>query len=178
MKREELIYWKNKYDKEEDLDNKRDEEELRKKFQENRFITKKDLVRIVKWKFQGRLKGRQNRILNLLKNTEESFIKDVSKLALENEDDEIRLKLFSTISGVGNAISSVILAFYDPQNYGVLDIHAWRRLFGKEPVDIFSNSKRAIKFFKKLREISFETNLSCRDIEKAIYKRGLNELKP
>ena len=40
MKREELIYWKNKYDKEEDLDNKRDEEELRKKFQENRFITK------------------------------------------------------------------------------------------------------------------------------------------
>jgi hypothetical protein len=123
MKREELIYWKNKYDKEEDLDNKRDEEELRKKFQENRFITKKDLVRIVKWKFQGRLKGRQNRILNLLKNTEESFIKDVSKLALEYEDDEIRLKLFSTISGVGNAISSVILAFYDPQNYGVLDIH-------------------------------------------------------
>ena len=58
MKIEELIYWKNKYDKEEDLDNKRDEEELRKKFQENRFITKKDLVRIVKWKFQGRLKGR------------------------------------------------------------------------------------------------------------------------
>ena len=72
MKIEELIYWKNKYDKEEDLDNKRDEEELRKKFQENRFITKKDLVRIVKWKFHGRLKGRQNRILNLLKNTEES----------------------------------------------------------------------------------------------------------
>lgn len=138
MKKEELIYWKNKYDKEEDLDNKRDEEELRKKFQENRFITKKDLVRIVKWKFQSRLKGRQNRILNLLKNTEESFIKDVSKLALEYEDDEIRLKLFSTISGVGNAISSVILAFYDPQNYGVLDIHAWKSLFGKESADIFS----------------------------------------
>ncbi len=41
MNRDELLYWKNKYDKEEDLYNKGDEEELRKKFQENNFITKK-----------------------------------------------------------------------------------------------------------------------------------------
>lgn len=177
MNKEELLFWKNKYDKEEDLYNKGGEEELRKKFQENNFITKQDLSRIVKWKFQGRLLGRQKRILKLLEDVEESFIEEISKLAFKSKDDEVRLKLFSSIKGVGNALSSVILTFYDPQNYGVLDIHAWRGLFGKEPADIFSNNKQAIKFFKKLREVSSETGLSCRDVEKAIFKKDLDESK-
>ena len=177
MNKDELLFWKNKYDKEEDLYNKGDEEELRKKFQENNFITKQDLTKIIKWKFQGRLMGRQKRILNLLNDAEESFIEEISKSALKSKDDEIRLKLFSSIKGVGNALSSVILTFYDPQNYGVLDIHAWRGLFGKEPKDIFSNPRQAIKFFKKLKEISSETGLSCRDIEKAIFKKDLDESK-
>ena len=77
----------------------------------------------------------------------------------------------SVIKGVGPATSSVILSFYNPWKYGILDIHAWRELFGeKEPKTLFSNNKYAIKFFKKLREISKQTGLSCRDIEKAYFK--------
>ena len=47
MNKEELLFWKNRYDEEEDLDNKDYEEELGKKFQENGFITKQDLIRVV-----------------------------------------------------------------------------------------------------------------------------------
>lgn len=177
MGREELLFWKNKYDEEEDLYNKGDEEELRKIFQENNIVIKNDLVRIIKWKFQGGLLGRQKRILKLLEDNEELFIEEVSKSAFKSKDDEVRLKLLSSIKGIGNALSSVILTFYDPQIYGVLDIHAWRGLFGKEPKDIFSNSKQAIKFFNKLREISSETGLSCREIEKAIFKKDLDKSK-
>ena len=43
--------------------NKGDEEELRQKFQQYKYVTKDDLIRIVKWKFQGRLVGRQKRVL-------------------------------------------------------------------------------------------------------------------
>lgn len=171
MNKDELLFWKNKYDKEEDLYNKGDEEELRKKFQENNFITKQDLIRIVKWKFQGRLLGRQKIIIKLLESVEESSIEEISRSAFKSKDDKIQLNLLSSIKGVGNALSSVILTFYDPQNYGILDIHAWRGLFGKEPTDIFSNEKQAIKFFTKLREISLKTGLSCRNIEKAIFKK-------
>ena len=78
MNKEELIFWKNKYDKEEDLYDKGEENKLRKKFQENNFITKQDLVRIVKWKFQNRLLGRQKRTLKFLEPIEELFIEDVS----------------------------------------------------------------------------------------------------
>ncbi len=177
MNKDELLFLRNRYDQEEDLYNKSDEEELRKRFHKNRFITKQDLTKIIKWKFQGRLTGRQKRILNLLNDVEESFIEEISKSAFKSKDDGIRLKLLSSIKGVGNALSSVILTFYDPQNYGVLDIHAWRGLFGKEPNDIFSNPDQAMKFFKKLRKISSETGLSCRDIEKAIFKKDLDQSK-
>lgn len=177
MNKDEILFWNDKYDKEEDLYNKGDEEELRQKFQQNKYLTKDDLIRIIRWKFQGRLVGRQKRILKFLENVEDSFIEDVSKLAFKYNDDEPRLKLFSTIKGVGNAITAVILTFYDPQNYGVFDIHAWRGLFGKEPKDIFTSNKHAIEFFNKLREISAETGLPCRIIEKAIFKKDLDESK-
>lgn len=177
MNKNDLLFWRDKYDKEEDLFVKDVEEKLRKKFRKNRFITKLDLETIVKWKFQGRLQGRQKRFLNVLGLVDEKFIKEVSRLAFLSKEDETRLKLLSSIKMVGNALSSVILTFYDPKNYGVLDIHAWRGLFGKEPQDIFSNTKQAVKYFQELREISCKTGLLCRDIEKAIFKKDLDESK-
>lgn len=175
MNKNDLLFWRDKYDKEEELYIGDTEEKLRKKFRKNRFITKSDLQTIIKWKFQGRLLGRQKRFLNLLESVDEKFVKEVSSLALQNKDDQIRLKLLSSIKMVGNALSSVILTFYDPKNYGIFDIHAWRGLFGKEPPDLFSNPKNALKFFNKLREISRKTGLPCRDIEKAIFKKDLDK---
>ena len=43
MNAEELLFWRNKYDKEEDAYNKGIEEELRTKFQKNGFVSKSDL---------------------------------------------------------------------------------------------------------------------------------------
>ena len=177
MTKDEILFWRDKYNQEEDLYNKGEEERLRKKFRKNRFITKADLKNIVKWKFQGRLLGRQKRFLKVLKSVDDSIIKEVSSLAFRNREDRTRLKLLSSIKMVDNALSSVILTFYDPKNHGVLDIHAWRGLFGKEPPDIFSNTRHAIKFFNKLRELSKKTGLPCRDIEKAIFKKDLDESK-
>lgn len=177
MNKTEILFWKDKYNQEEDLYSKNDESELHEKFKKNQFVTKKDLVRIVKWKFQGRLIGRQKRILNLLADTEDSYIQEVSGLALKSDKDELKLKLLSSIKGVGNALSSVILTFNDPKNYGILDIHVWRALFGKEPTDVFSNHKHAIKFFNKLREITLKTGLSARDVEKAYFKKDLDSSK-
>ena len=54
MNREELISWSEKYDNEEDLYNKGDEKELGDKFKQNNFVTKENLHKIIKWKFQGR----------------------------------------------------------------------------------------------------------------------------
>ncbi|MDP1696137.1 MAG: hypothetical protein Q8L29_04445 [archaeon] len=177
LTKDEIVFWKNKYDKEEDLYNRGDENELRKSFNEKGFMSKADLSRIIKWKFQGRLLGRQKVMLNHIKDCNSEFIEKLSKEAFQSKDDEIRITLLSNIPAVKNSLSSVILTFYDPSDYGILDIHSWRELFGEEPKDIFSNKKRAIDFFKKLREISKNTGLSCRDIEKALFKKNLDENK-
>lgn len=179
MEKQEIFYWRDKYDKEEDLYNKGLEEELQKKFNRNGYVTKTDLISITKWKFQGRLIGRQKRVLKYIERNSESDIKEKSSKAFSITEDNKRLNLLSApnILGVGNALSSVILSFFDPQNYGILDIHAWRELFGKEPNNIFSSKEQAIIFFTKIREISKNLGLPCREIEKALFKKNLDESK-
>jgi len=177
MDKKSIISWRKKYDKEEDLYTKGEEEELRAKFQKNKFMTKDDLKRIVKWKFQGKLEGRQKRILKLLENVDGKFIKGISRLAFETKNDKERIKLFCVIEGIGPAVASVILAFYDPENYGVFDIHAWDELFGERLKDLFSNINHLIHFFEKVREISRRVNMPCRDVEKALFKKNYDESK-
>ena len=175
MNKDEILKWKTRYDNEEDLYNTGLEEELRIKFQKNKFITKEDLERIIEWKFQGRLKGRRKRILNLLSPVKDEFIQQVSNLAFQTEDDGVRLSLLTSIRGVGVALSSVILTFYNPKRYGIVDIHDWRELFGKEPINMFTNHKHTLKFFEKLREVADKTGLTCREVEKALFKKNLEE---
>ncbi len=170
MQKEEILFWKNRYEEEQKESDRKTEQELRRKFQSQKFMTKDDLIRVVKWRFQGRLSRRQGELLELIESTEESHIIDRSREAFRANDDETRLKFLFQIQGVRNIIASTILAFYDPDNYGVLGMSVWRALFGREPRDIFVNPKRAIEFFKKLREISRD-ELPCRDLEKAISRR-------
>ena len=172
LTKNEILSWLDRYNAEENLQNNCEEANLRQRFQSNQFITKEDLVRIIKWKYQGKLEGKQKRPLVFIAEADGPFIEDVSRLIFKHNDDEIRMKLLYTIQGVGNALASIILAFYDPQNYGIIDVHSWQGIFGeKKPANI--SSERAINFFKKLREISTQTGVPCRDIEKAYFKKGL-----
>jgi len=178
MDRDTIIFFRDKYDREEDLYTRGDEKELRDRLRKNNYLTKEDLIQIIEWKFQGRLAGRQKRFLRMIEDLDDRLIRNVSKLAFESEDDETRIKLFCVIRGVGTALTSVILAFYDPDNYGIMDIHSWREMFGKEPKNLFTSEKHLIRFLNKLREISVEVSLPCRDIEKALFKKNLDESTP
>jgi hypothetical protein len=173
LNRGQIIRWRDKYDLEEDFYNKTDESELRNKFQAKLCISMVDLERVVRWKFQGRLEGRQKRIMKMLKNADSEYVEKVSGLAFEIQSDELRIKLLCTIKGVGPALASTILTFYDADKYGVFDIHAWREMFKeKEPKDLFSNPKHLMKFISRLRAMSEEEGLPCRDIEKALFKKN------
>ena len=168
INREATLYWDEKYDIEEDLYMGGEEKEIGNRLRKTNRLNKTDLETIIKWKFQGRLIGRQKRILKLSNNCSDDFIKHISELAFLTNDEIKKIKYLRMIDGVGNALCSVILFFYAPKNYGILDIHSWRELFGKkEPDDVFVNYKRLIIFLNRLREFSSEINLPCRIIEKA-----------
>jgi hypothetical protein len=171
MTKEELIYWLKKYNSEEDLYNKGEEKKLGEKFRQNNYIEKEDLINVLKWKFQGPLVGRQKMNIERVNKIDDLFIEEVSSLAFKTSNDQLKFKLLSCIDGVGLSVASVILSFYNPKNYGILDIHSWRGLFNeKEPKNIFASIKPSLKFLQELRSISKKYNMACREIEKAYFK--------
>jgi len=177
MNKAEVIHWGARYDKEEPLYNTGLEEELGQKFRENGYATKQDLQSIIKWKFQGRLLGRQKRMLNLLATVPEEDIIQMTRAVFGMNDDKLRVRLLCAMDGIGYALASVILTFFDPEHFGIFDIHAWRALFGKEPGTLFTNQRHVLEFFNALRSLSSEIGCSCRAIEKALFKKDLEESK-
>jgi len=177
MNRQELLGWYEKYNKDEIQYNTALESELGNKLRKTKELNKEELIKIIEWKFQGRLLGRRKRILNLVKNVEDYKIRRVSKLAFEEQDEKKRIEYLKQINGVGIALVSCILTFYDPKNYGVFDIHVWRELFGEEPKTLFSNINHYEKLLEKLREMARKNNVTARIVEKALFKKNLDESK-
>lgn len=173
MTKKEILMWNKRYDGEEDLYSTGLEKELGKKFRKNKFITKDDLKKIMGWKFQGRLEGRGKHNIRELEKESELKIRTQSKCALEADEDENKVRSLTQIKRVGPAIASVILTFYDPQNYGILDIHVWRELYGKEPKGLFDKNKNYyLKVLADLRRIARQYNLTVRMVEKALFEKN------
>lgn len=172
VNRKEIIYWRDKYNNEARQYVTGLEEELREKFRKYGKASKEDIQRIIRWKFQGRLTGRQKMNLARTDKVDGRIIEKVTELAFEVSGDRLRLKLLTVLDGVGYSVASVILTFLDPMNYGVLDFHAWHGLF-KEDKKIFIE-KDCLRFLDKLRKESQQVGLPCRDIEKAAFKKDLD----
>ena len=96
-------------------------------------------------------------------------------LSLGTDDDSYKVEsLCGVLSGVGPAVASTILTFYNPQDYGVFDIHVWRELFGEEPENLFTPRNYLI-VLTKLREIANRFWLPVRTVEKALFKKNYDE---
>lgn len=178
MNKEEILKWNERYDKEEDLYNKV-EGEIGDNLRKRNFLTKEELAEIIKWKFQGRLLGRQKRILNFIQDISEEEIQRVTREAFSTNNDKYRLEKLITLKGIGIALASVILAFYDPKKYYVYDIHVYDEIFNTDaktrPNNMFSDTKYFFNILEKIRKMSEEYDLPARIIEKALFKKNLEK---
>jgi hypothetical protein len=171
MDKDEILKWNAKYDKEYPKWTIK-EKELGDKFRKTKTITKADLVEIVWWKFEW-LKGRRDRILKLVeKNSDEEVGTCSQVFNLTPCEDSFRIGVLDNLHGVGPALASVVLTFYDPKNYGVFDIHVWREFFGKEPKNLFGTSSYYIKLLAELRTIGNKYDLNARTVEKAHFTKN------
>jgi hypothetical protein len=118
--KEDLIFWKEKYDSAEDVQNKEVEKEIGDSLRNKKFMDKGDFIRILKWKFQGKLRGRQKRMLNVLGDFPSDKIESLTREAFSSNEDYDKLELLSEIPAIQNSLASVILSFYEPENYGSL----------------------------------------------------------
>jgi hypothetical protein len=169
--RDEIIGWSSLYNEKQSPSDLQMENEVRSRLRETRELSKADLMKMVSWKFES-LPGRKRLVLTRVSSVGEQRISEAFRRALDADCERTRISELLRLPGIGPAMASVILTFYDPKKYAVLDIHAWRELFGKEPQTLFQGPKCLVKFLKKVRAIAGMHGLDARTVEKALFERN------
>ena len=153
----------------------REGKELGDKFRRTKELAKDDLIQVVEWKFKD-LKGRKERVLRFIAKNNDSLVRRISSdvFSATLKDDSNRIDSLQMLDGVGPALASTILTFYDPKKYAVFDIHVWREMYGKEPENLFT-TENYLKLLADLRRMANKCNLDVRTVEKALFKKNIDE---
>ena len=174
MDKKDFLKWSRKYDKDQGWLAQR-ERELGARFRRLKVMTKADLAEVVEWKFKDD-EEKKRRVLELVARNDEASVARISSqvFSLPSNDDAYRMNCLMTLEGVSPVLASVILAFFDPAQYGVFDVYVWRALLGNETPNLFS-TVNYLRLLLALRKTAAKHNLEVRTVEKALVKKKLDE---
>lgn len=170
----DYLMWSRKYDKAFGWQAQR-ERELGAKFRKNKQLSCADLAAVVDWKFREDPE-KKARALELVVRNDEAKVQRITSqvLSLPQADDSYRLNCLATLEGISPVLASVILAFFDPHNYGIFDQSVWKGLLGNAPPGLYT-PQNYIRLVASLRKTAAKHNLDARVIDKALYKKALDE---
>ncbi len=173
--KKELLKWSKKYDKDQGWWVQK-ENELGAKFRRNKVLTRDDLAQIVEWKFKDGSEEKKKRVLAAIAQNDEATVARISGQVFNvpSNDDAYRLNSLTMLNGVSPVLASIILAFFDPKQYGVFDAQVWKALLGNEPPNLFA-PQNYLKLLAALRKTASKNNLDARTVEKAFFKKKLDE---
>jgi hypothetical protein len=174
MDKADFLIWSRKYDRSLGWQAQK-ERELGARFRKTKRLTCADLAQIVEWKFNADQEKKEH-TLKLVARNEEATVERISSqvLCLPQGDDMYRMNCLTTLEGVSPVLASVILAFFDPHNYGILDVNVWKRLLGNPPANM-NSPQNYIVLLAAMRKTAAKHNLDVRIIDKALYKKSLDE---
>jgi len=127
-------------------------------------ITLEELLYITFWKSPRNLRS-------VMKNNSQDVI-EITKGGLNKKEGLEKTLALTTringkkLTGVGVAIASAILTIIDPEQYGVIDFHAWHALYG-EKKSLFS-AKDYLKYLNDIKRIAEEEGVTPREIDKGL----------
>ncbi len=174
MDKSDYLVWSRKYDKAFGWQAQR-ERELGARFRKNLFLSCKDLVGVVEWKFKGDSEKLARGLELVGRNSEEKVMRITSQiLSLPGADDMYRINCLTTLEGISPVLASVILAFFDPKQYGVFDKSVWKPVLGNAPPGLYT-PQNYVRFLVALRKTAAKHNLYVRVVEKAFYKKAFDE---
>jgi hypothetical protein len=174
MDKADIIRWSRKYDKDQGWWAQK-ERELGGRFRKTKLLTSSDLLQIVEWKFHDS-DEKTKRLSNAVSKNDDAVVARISSqvFSVEGSEDSYRMNCLTMLNGVSPVLASVILSFFDPRDYGVFEVDVWRALLGNEPPNLFT-SQNYLRFLVVLRKTAGKHNLDARTVEKALFKKGLNE---
>jgi len=170
----EYLLWSRKYDKAYGFLAQR-ERELGFKFRKNKVMTKPDLVAIADWVFRD-APDKRLRAVELVNRNSDEIVERLSSQVfnLPEGNDIYRMNCLATLDGVNPVFISVILMFFDPKNYGFFDTRVWKPLLGNAPSNLFT-ALNYQTLLLSLRKTANKHNLDVRVIDKALYKKSIDE---
>ncbi len=174
MDKADFLMWSRKYDKAFGWQAQR-ERELGAKFRKNKQLSCADLAAVVEWKFKNE-EDKKVRALELIARNDEIKVQRITSqvLSLPQGDDMYRMNCLATLEGLTPVLASIILAFFDPHNYGILDVNVWKRLLGNPPPNVYS-PQNYIVLLAAMRKTAAKHNLDARVIDKAWFKKSIDE---
>ena len=177
MQLQEVSEWLQKYNsKNESFDL---EKEIETTISRKIFLTKEDLIKIVKWRFPKGLEKNRERVINSLEQMDGSEIEKITWEAFEIEEESKKIRKLCKIKGVGISLATCILTFHNPKKYCVFNTHVYDEIFKIEtrPNDIFSNPNHYLDMLNEIRKFAEKYNLKVRDVGKALFKKNCEESK-
>jgi thermostable 8-oxoguanine DNA glycosylase len=127
-------------------------------------ITLEELLYITFWK--------SPRNLQAVKKNNNKDVIEITKKGLNRKENREKILALTTkingkkLTGVGVAIASAMLTIIDPNQYGIIDFHAWHALYG-EKKSLFS-AEDYLKYLKDIKKIAEEEGVTPRDIDKGL----------
>jgi hypothetical protein len=176
MDKATILRWSRKYDKDQGWWAQK-EIELGARLRRTKVLTLDDLTQVVQWKFQGS-EEKMKRVLEAVSKNDAALVARISSQVFNvpTDEDAFRMNSLTMLNGVSPVIASVILTFFDPKNYGVFDVQVWKALLGNEPPNLFT-TQNYLKLLAALRKTASKNNLDARIVEKAFFKKNLDESK-
>lgn len=170
----DFVIWSRKYDKSNGWRLNR-EQELGARFRRNKVLSLKDFALVVEWSFWDEPE-KKTRVLELIARNDPVKVERISSQVfnLPYLDDSYRMSCLLTLEGVSPVLASVILAFFDPKQYGILDVAIWKPLLGNPPPNLLSTANY-LKLLLALRKTAAKHNLDVRVIDKALTKKTIEE---
>jgi hypothetical protein len=172
----DFLMWSRKYDKAFGWQAQR-ERELGSKFRKNKALTCKDLASIVEWKFKDDTEKKARSLEFVARNDEANVGRLTGQaLSVPGCEDSYRMNCLTLLEGVSPVLASIILAFFDPKQYCVLDTHTWKALLGNVPPNM-QTTQNYLVLLSVIRKSAAKQKLDVRIIDKALFKKGIDEAK-
>lgn len=137
-------------------------EEIRKQVEGQGYLTKVQLAAIGEWKSQ--------RIRKHIAKNDEAFVVEVTKAAFASKHPAFQIEVLTLLKGVGWPTASVILHFFFPEPFPILDFRALYSINCEhiEPKDYnFSFWQQYVRFFRKTLK---EADLDKRTLDRALWQ--------
>ncbi len=152
----QIEYWADRYDYPIDdiVSN------LKISIQEQKFLTKTDLLTLAQWK--------SPRSTHHINKNQESYIEAITHFALSTSNKRARIQSLTILDGVGWPMASCILHFYHHQPYPILDFRALWSI----SIDIPSQYSFDfwIDYVQYCRQLAKSNQISMRKLDCALWQ--------